>query len=236
MVTGNIRQPYGRTDEVCFDAIPGLAGTVLPSPSMYDSLATLPKKTEDLSNIIQSGYSLAVATGVHVSSVVPVGPHEKAIAELGSWELAEYQTARKLIADISKRREQLIRIINQQNKVIEECKAVLQTRLRYFKNKLAGNVDSYNAPMNRKRKRIYFPTIQLPMDLSGLPDGRREPRHPIDVKALPVGGNTHDCTQAPENRNRKRIALPDFKASTTDPSKKLDASRDGSRHIIDLTD
>ncbi|APP91270.1 hypothetical protein [Fusarium graminearum dsRNA mycovirus 5] len=87
----DMRQMFaGATRDVSFNPIPGLENAYLPIPTKTDSLSQLSKKMIDLRKIVESGHSLAVATGMRGAAFDTINPEEKAVAEMGVAEKEQY--------------------------------------------------------------------------------------------------------------------------------------------------
>nr|WEI52981.1 coat protein [Beauveria bassiana dsRNA mycovirus 1] len=94
-MTTDMRNLFGGAKaKVSFDAIPGLSGHTLPVPERGDTLKRLAAKTTALRRVIESGHSLAVATGMKAAAFNTVDPEEKAIAEMGVVEKEQYMAWR----------------------------------------------------------------------------------------------------------------------------------------------
>lgn len=93
-------------------------------------------------------------------------------SDLSSEELAEYQTARKLLSEAAFRVQELKRVINGYTSRIDKAEQAVLTRIRFYepriKTKPAGE-----APLNRDRVRMGLPRLQGPSNLQTLGKRRR---------------------------------------------------------------
>nr|QJT73710.1 hypothetical protein [Botrytis cinerea mycovirus 5] len=91
----DMRQMFGgSTRDVQFGQVPGLEGKRLPVPGRNDTLTQLAAKMADLRKVVESGHSLAVATGMKAAAFQTVNPVEKARAEMGVAEREMYDAWR----------------------------------------------------------------------------------------------------------------------------------------------
>jgi len=90
-------------------------------------------------------------------------------------EMAEYQTARKILGEAAYRVQTIKREINKLTGEIGRAEEVIQTRVRHYQQKV-GTKPRGEAPENRKRSRVGRPVLGAPTDLSGMTGGGREAR------------------------------------------------------------
>lgn len=96
-------------------------------------------------------------------------------------EMAEYQSARRILADAAFRVQEIKKEINKLTQEIGRAEDVVITRVRHYQQKV-GTKEHKEAPENRNRKRRGMPALGAPTDLGGMTGtGREARRRRIDL-------------------------------------------------------
>lgn len=94
---------------------------------------------------------------------------------LSAEEMAEYQTAKKILAEAAFRVQTIKKELNTLTQRIGRAEDVIITRVRHYQKRVSTK-ERKEAPENRNRKKRGLPTFDAPSDLSGMAGGSREAR------------------------------------------------------------